>query len=366
MVLYINGNYPHHSLHGELVTKLADLGHEICVYIPTRGTDLFGKYDHHKKGVELVYSDVLTLPDRVFFKEKTRKLVKDIEKKIDMTQVNCILAGTVYSDGIPAYLLSQKYGIPFSVVVRNTDINTHMKWRPYLDGVIKKMLSAALKVVCISPSYQVFFDKYKIDKDKFVYIPNAINDFWFSNKSNKKSVNKPLELIYVGEITDNKNLQTSIRVVRELNSNNIDSELHVIGSGDKEAECQQLASKLGIYEKIHFHGWKNGMEEIKSYYDRADIFIMPSFKETFGTVYVEALSQGLPIIYTKGQGIDGYFLQGEIGYACNPKSVTEIADSIKRILGCYSSISAKCIEESYRFTWDAVAKAYKTIIECMR
>lgn len=366
MVLYINGNYPHHSLHGELVTKLADLGHEICVYIPTRGSDLFGKYDHHKQGVELVYSDVLTLSDRVFFKEKIRKLVRDIEKKIDMAQIDCILAGTVYSDGIPAYLLSQKYGIPFSVVVRNTDINTHMKWRPYLDGLVKKVLSAASKVVCISPSYQVFFDKYEIDKDKFVCIPNAINDFWFCNGSDKRSVNKPLVLIYVGEITDNKNLKTSIRVVRELNTNNIDSELHVIGSGDKELECKQLASKLGINEKIHFHGWKNGLKEIKAYYDRADIFVMPSFKETFGTVYVEALSQGLPVIYTKGQGIDGYFPQGEIGYACEPTNVSEITVSIKRILENYNNISEKCVAESYIFRWDAVAKEYSTLIKSMR
>ena len=41
---------------------------------------------------------------------------------------------------------------------------------------------------------------------------------------------------------------------------------------------------------------------------------MPSRYETFGLVYGEAMSQGLPIIYSKGQGVDGYFKEGTVGY----------------------------------------------------
>lgn len=40
---------------------------------------------------------------------------------------------------------------------------------------------------------------------------------------------------------------------------------------------------------------------------------MPSHKETFGLVYAEAMSQGLPIIYTKNQGFDGQFPDGYVG-----------------------------------------------------
>ena len=57
------------------------------------------------------------------------------------------------------------------------------------------------------------------------------------------------------------------------------------------------------------------------FYKSAHIFVMPSLTETFGIVFIEALSQGLPLIYTKGQGIDGYFPQGFVGYAYNPLDV---------------------------------------------
>ena len=41
--------------------------------------------------------------------------------------------------------------------------------------------------------------------------------------------------------------------------------------------------------------------------------------KTFGLVYFESMSQGTPLIFTKGQGIDGYFV-GYIGYSVNPRS----------------------------------------------
>lgn len=50
--------------------------------------------------------------------------------------------------------------------------------------------------------------------------------------------------------------------------------------------------------------WKKQLREAFSI---SDIFVMPSKPETFGLVYVEALSQGLPILYAKGEGFDGYF-----------------------------------------------------------
>ena len=49
-------------------------------------------------------------------------------------------------------------------------------------------------------------------------------------------------------------------------------------------------------------------------------FVMPSRRETFGMVYVEALFAGLPVLYSQGWGIDGFFGPDEIGYACDPTS----------------------------------------------
>ena len=366
MILYINGNYPYHSLHCELVSRLADLGNEIIVFVPLSGTQCNGKYrcDHSK--VTVYYCDCIDLPDRVLFLRKIRKGTKKIEEMVDLTKIDCILAGTVYSDGAMAYLLHKKFGIPFSVVVRYTDVFFQMRWRPYLNGFVKNLLGQASKIVFISPSYQSYLDRLEADHGKYVVIPNAVNDFWFLQSAKVRKKHEPISLIFVGEITKRKNVRTVIQAIHELKKRNVSVNFHVVGSGAEEKGCQALASKLGLKDQIFFHGWQNGKEKIREYYDQADIFVMLSFIETFGTVYVEALSQGLPMVYTRGQGIDGYFEQGTVGYSCDPRNIDEIVSAIVAIMENYESMSAACAAAARKFQWDIVAGQYDNVINEMR
>ena len=154
--------------------------------------------------------------------------------------------------------------------------------------------------------------------------------------------------------------------VAELNSRHIQTELHIIGSGAEEKNCRIVAKQLGIEKKILFHGWQEGKESIKAFYDQADIFVMLSHRETFGTVYIEALSQGLPVLYTKGQGIDGYFEEGSVGYGCDPVDVSDAVDKVIRIANSYTSMSKQCIMASRQFCWEIVANQYNDVINTMR
>ena len=366
MVLYINGNYPYHSLHEELVSRLADLGNEVTVFVPIKGDEMDGKYCSRNPNVNVLYCDCLMGLDRLFFLAKVHRIATEIEKKIDMRNVDCILAGTVYSDGVVAYLLSQKYGVPFSIAVRETDVTYQMRWRPYLNGIIKSVLTMADKVIFLSPSYKYYLDRFGIDPLKYKVIPNAVNDYWFTQRQKRRTLHDPLSLIYVGEISKRKNVSTSIYAVAELKKRGVKAILHIVGSGDEEGNCHILSKKLGVDKEVVFHGWQNGKEKIKALYDQADIFIMLSHKETFGTVYIEALSQGLPVLYTIGQGIDGYFDQGSVGYSCDPLDVKGITDKILSITKDYSNISMQCVEASQGFQWDIIAREYDAVICGMR
>lgn len=366
MILYINGNYPYHSLHSELVAKLADMGNEITVFVPINGTDAEGKYRCEHPKVNILYCNCVAKTDRVFFIHKVRKIAKTIEKTVDMTKVDCILGGTVYSDGIVAWLLYRKYHIPFSVAVRQTDITYQMRWRPYLNGLVRKLLHDTSKIVFLSPPFQKRLDKFECDRNKYVVIPNAVNDYWFQGQTEFRTLHNPISLIFVGEITKNKNVSTSITAVAKLNQTDINAVFHIIGAGDEEENCRSLAERLNVSDKVFFHGWQNSKDEIKKYYDQADIFVMPSFRESFGTVYVEALSQGLPIIYTEGQGIDGYFDQGSVGFSCNPEDADNIKRAIISIIENFQKISSRCITESRRFQWEKVSSQYNNILNDMR
>ena len=77
-----------------------------------------------------------------------------------------------------------------------------------------------------------------------------------------------------------------------------------------------------------------------------DIFAMPSVPETFGLVYVEAMTQGLPIIYAKGEGFEGFYKDGEIGYGVDADSITDISDKIELLIKSYNRFAINVVEPS--------------------
>jgi len=90
---------------------------------------------------------------------------------------------------------------------------------------------------------------------------------------------------------------------------------------------------------------------------------MPSQFETFGLVYVEAMTRGLPIIYTRGQGIDQYFEDGVVGFPIAYNDYNEGVKSVKKIMLNYESISTNGLTNSKSFSWKLIANQYIDIYQ---
>lgn len=69
----------------------------------------------------------------------------------------------------------------------------------------------------------------------------------------------------------------------------------------------------------------------------------------------------MPVIYTRGQGFDGRFEDGEVGYPARYDNVDEIADRIIDILDNYQEISKNCIDKVDRFDWGKIDMEYSRI-----
>ena len=122
----------------------------------------------------------------------------------------------------------------------------------------------------------------------------------------------------------------------------------------------KIYERLKTYECFRYTEPKK-KEELIDYYRDADIFVMPSLTETFGLVYAEAMSQGLPVIYTRGQGFDGQFEEGVVGYHTDSSSTEELISAIKNIVDNYEKISADCTDSAGKFDWKAITAKYADI-----
>ena len=88
---------------------------------------------------------------------------------------------------------------------------------------------------------------------------------------------------------------------------------------------------------------------------------MPSTDETFGLVYPEAMSQGLPVIYSRGEGFYGQIPEGAAGYAVDPHSTDEVAEAIVRVMREYRQLSAHAPELAGQFDWEDIVARYREI-----
>src|SRR5690606_19601822 len=103
--------------------------------------------------------------------------------------------------------------------------------------------------------------------------------------------------------------------------------------------------------------------QLLTLYRQSDIFVLPSIKETFGLVYPEAMSQGLPVIYTKGQGFDKQFQEGQVGYSINCLEPDDIAEKILFVIERYNELSIRSTELVERFSWERIVKDYQKVYE---
>ncbi|WP_339147930.1 MULTISPECIES: glycosyltransferase [unclassified Sutcliffiella] len=368
-VLHLSSYYITNKLYMNLFKQLSTEGLEQHVFIPVKSSGSIGvnQLPAENKTVHYHFKHMIKPHDKFLFFHKINKQMKEIEKDIlSQNQIDIIHAHTIFSDGGSAYKIHKKYNIDYVVSVRSTDINFFYKYGIHLRPFMYKVLLNAKNVVFISDAYQkkvfeLLPDKvlHKI-KDKCLIIPNGIDEYWHENAISieKSAPTNKLKLVFVGILDENKNIRTVMKTCALLNSQGIETSLEVFGNGPLEQECKNLAESLSIQEKINFHGYITDKTVIAKTMEHSDIFVMPSFRETFGLVYIEAMSKGLPVIYAKGEGLDGMFKDGEVGYAVDPNSETMITDTIHSILENYIEISNRCRKEARPFNWRNIGNKY--------
>lgn len=354
-ILHINSNYLHTPLYSEVIQRLENKGIKNTIIMPRKQND-----DKHlnknliQHEAQIIHKQILNKYDRFRYFHKQKKITKWIEEtRVNICDYDLLHAHTLFSDGYYAY----KSGKPYLVTVRNTDLNYYFKYYPHLFLLGKKILSNASKIIFLSETYK----KETIDKiykdtlnkkkllNKSVIIPNGINDFWIKNQMTyKKNLDKKINVLFVGRIMKNKNIIFMIENLKKLSIPR-DVYFHIVG----EVIDKNYYNKIRKYKNVKFHG-KLNREEIRNLMDEMHLFTMVSHNETFGLVYLEALTQSLPVLYTAHQGFDNYYKDGYVGYPVNSKNNFDFQQKFKYIISNYNEIQNNINKiNKFEYGWES-------------
>ena len=368
-VLHIANDYAGSKVYSQLVAALDACGLQQTVFTVVRSASAMGRNRVEFLNRESVihYSDNFRWYHRLLFREKMRSNYAALCSRVDVQTVDFVHAHTLFSDGILALKLKKQFGIPYVVSVRNTDLNLYMRYMPHTWMVGRQILQEADQIIFISKAHMRRAPKWvAAPKDvlerKAVNIPNGIDDYRLEHIDSSRHIapiESPWRLIYVGNFTVNKNVPRLMLAVLRLNERGLPATLDIVGAQGRDS-TRIIRIAQAHPEIFKLHGEIRDKDRLRALFREMHIFALVSLRETFGLVYIEALTQGLPILYSKGEGVDGFF-GDQYGMACNPRSRASIETSLERIMEAYPRLSIDAGYLSAKFDWRRIAGTYLSL-----
>ena len=366
-ILHICCNYADTKVFRSLFSHLCAQGTAQSVYVPEKRAKDMGRNVPEDGAIDVHYSLIVRPWDKLLYFTKARRALPDLRGKVNLAGVDLVHAHTLFTDGGIAYRLHRQTGLPFVVTLRFSDIEYFFKYEPHLRPHAMKILRAASKVLFLSPVHRdkvlsryVPAGEQAAMREKSAVVPNGIEPVWLDGKVHALSPDR-LKVAFAGKLTARKQPEKAVEAM-ELLSQRLPERavsLQLAGDGELQAQLERLAA---VREgRACLLGRMEGMEALKSFYDGCDLLLVPSTAETFGMVYLEAMSRGLPVLYTRGQGFDGQFPEGDVGFAVDARDVSDMADKAVACLQNYEAMSRRCIEGAHALAWPHIAARMQAI-----
>jgi N-acetyl-alpha-D-glucosaminyl L-malate synthase BshA len=170
-------------------------------------------------------------------------------------------------------------------------------------------------------------------------------------------------LMHISNFRAVKRVRDVVRVFAGVRQS-IPSVLVMVGDGPDRLDAEEEAQDLGVERDVHFLG---RIEAVAPLLASADLFLLPSNKESFGLSALEALASGVPVVGSEAGGLPEVVRNGETGILLPVGDVEGMARESAAILGntgrwaAMSELAARDARE--RFSEDEIVSRYEALYE---
>ena len=332
-----------------IALKLTQLGHEVMVILPDNIEDkqqyktntIFFRSSENlgmKVDAEFNFPCFTTHPksSNTFYQltdEQMKQYIDLMQVAIDEAVAN-FKPDVIHCQHLwIAPYCASKTGIPYVATAHGTDLKglaLDDRYIPYaLEGA-----KHAKKVITISK--QVDFEvgeKYHIPHEQRTLILNGFDEDIFKIKEvSRKEVLASFGLpeakhvvSFVGKLADFKGVDLLLKAAKIYESELDDVMTLIVGHGELYEELNNLRRSLGL-KHVYMLGHQH-QDKVADIYNIADVSTVPSRKEPFGLVAIEALACGTPVVVTNGGGLVD-FVDDSIGSVIDEESYEQLANAI--------------------------------------
>jgi len=370
-IAHVNSNYGPNVFYRQLY-DIQCRSHDLSVFVPSRVPGAVSRASHGEYAHEV---HIAGTRNPLRFVSTYADVYERLTGDLAEFGPDLVHAHTLFSNGVLAYWAWKQFGVPYVVAVRSTDIWHFLHLAPHLIPLGVRILRHAHRVVFLSaasrsvalkrlvpPGERVSFEK------RSVIIPNGLDSFWHDNLGDRKTgPGSRVVFCVVGGIMPRKNqVETALRVEREMRGIGLEWSLSVMGMVQDtggpfgRGAGERMARRLAEMDHVSMRGF-GGPDAVRAVMDESHVFILLSRRETFGRVYIEAMSRGLPVIYSRGEGFDQLFPEGEVGFSVDPRRGRCLGGVVARILRDYANMSERCLSRAEECGWEGIARSYESL-----
>ena len=338
-----------------LATQLVKLGHEVCVILPVNTVDI-PQYE----GVRLhpvfftnpndpLATDEGALPFNfpcftthpvsvVAFADlaeaQMKAYLEAFKRAID-AEVRGFKPDVIHGQHVWALpSLAVDCGVPLVLTAHGTDLMGYDKW-PEMRSFADTVMQACAKVICISADNEKLvreiFPQYA---DKIVRMRNGYNpDIFYPQNLDRGEVLAAHGIDYAGQdvilfagkMARFKGIDILLDAAATYEAERPNAITVLAGDGEERENLKAQVRDLGL-TRVHFLG-NVTQDELARLYNIADIDLVPSRREPFGLVAVEAMACGTPVVATNQGGLPD-FVNDSVGALVNPEDPDDLARGI--------------------------------------
>lgn len=224
-------------------------------------------------------------------------------------------------------------GLPVVTTLHGTDI-TLVGLHPSFHGITRFSILKSDAITAVSTYLK---DKtvgdFGVPADRVDVVPNFVDTSVYhpgKEPCHRETLAPGGEkiLMHISNFRAVKRVLDTIEILARVHKR-IPSRLILIGDGPERIRVQERAEDLGVADQVAFLGRHDSVAELLSC---ADVFLLPSSKESFGLVALEAMACGVPVVASNIGGVPEVVPAGEAGFLCPMGDVEAMAEAVSQIL----------------------------------
>ncbi len=229
-------------------------------------------------------------------------------------------------DGHAGLLTARALHVPLALTVHGTDIFHYFipGKTPWKRNVMIAQQADAL--MAVSSLLMSRVAPYRGENKLSRVAPNGVD----LSLVPQQTANTPRAVISVGTLKARKCMDRTLEAFAQLSGDYPDATLTIVGIGEMEAQLRARIAELGLEERVTLTG---GLphEEVIARMAQSDLFVLPSWGEGYGIVYIEAMAAGCIAVGAKDEGIGDTIVDGENGFLVPAGDVEETARVMRRV-----------------------------------